>query len=93
MISSQRSDSGNAHAMAEAAGRLMAADYVVHSEFQTTTLTLLLTQTDLEQTRWHIHKHAILKAFPAICYLFRSLSYVICMILRRKKKIYCDFTR
>lgn len=73
MFTAQQSDSGNSHAMAEAAGRLMAADYVVHCECQTTTLTLLLTQADLEQTRRYIHKRALLKAFPAICYHFQSL--------------------
>lgn len=33
MFSAQPNDSGNAHAMVETAGQLMAADYVVHCEF------------------------------------------------------------
>lgn len=49
----------NAHTMAETAGQLMAAYYVVHCELRSITLALLLTQADLEQTRWFINTHTV----------------------------------
>lgn len=63
MFSVQPSDSGNAHAIFETAGQLMAADYVTHCELQPMTLALLLTQADLEQTRQCINIHTLFFCF------------------------------